>query len=92
MDRALGMILVGDRRAEQRHDPIAEELVHGAIVAVHLGQHQFKGAIHQAMDFFGVESFGERSEARDVHEEHRDLLALAFESTAGGEDFLGEVF
>ena len=30
-----GMILVGDRRAEQRHDPVAEELVDAALVGVH---------------------------------------------------------
>ena len=62
MDGALRVILVGDRGAEQRHDPVAEELVHGALVAVHLGQHQFEGTIHQPVHVFRVEPFGERGE------------------------------
>ena len=35
---AARVILVRQRRAEQRHEPVAEELVDGALVAVHLGQ------------------------------------------------------
>jgi hypothetical protein len=31
------MVFVGDGGAEQRHDAVAEELVHGALVTVHLG-------------------------------------------------------
>ena len=79
IDRALGMVLMGDRRSKQRHDAITPELVHGALVAVHLGQHQLEGAIHQAMDFFlGLKPFGERGKARNIHEEDRHLLALPF--------------
>jgi hypothetical protein len=78
MDCALRVVLVGNRRPEEGHDPIAEELVHRALVAVNFGQHHLKGAIHQAMDFFRVEPFRERGEARDIHEENRHLLALPF--------------
>jgi hypothetical protein len=32
------VILARDRRPEQRHEPVAEELVDRALIAVHLGQ------------------------------------------------------
>jgi hypothetical protein len=92
MDGALRVILVGDRGAEESHDAVPEELVHGALVAVHLGQHQFEGAIHQPVNVFRVEPLGERGEPRDIHVEDRHLLALRFEGAPGGQDLLGEVF
>jgi hypothetical protein len=92
MDRALGMVLVGDRRAEQGHDTVAEELVHGAFIAVHLGQHQLESPGHEAMNFFRVKPFGERGKARDIHEEDRHLLTFPFQGTTRGENFVGEVF
>ena len=76
------MVLVGDGRAEQRHDVVTQELVHGALVAVHLGQHQLEGSAHEAVDFLGVEALRQRREARDVHEENRDLLPFALERAA----------
>jgi len=36
------VILVGDRRPEQRHDPVAHHLVHCAFVAVDRFHHVFK--------------------------------------------------
>jgi hypothetical protein len=89
--RPLRVILVSDGRAEQCHDPVAEELVHGALVPVHLGQHQLEGAGHEGVDLLGIEARGDRGEAGDVHEEHRDLLALALDRALGREDPLGEV-
>src|SRR5262249_59089040 len=32
---AYRVVLVGHRRAEERHDPVAHHLVHGALVVVH---------------------------------------------------------
>ena len=79
MNGAARVVLVRDGRAEQRHDAVAEELVDGALVAVDLGQHQLESAAHERMHFLRVEPLGQRGEARHVHEQHRDLLALAFE-------------
>src|SRR5262249_42160510 len=42
--RALCMIFVSNRRPEERHNAVAEELVHRALVTMDLGQHQLKGA------------------------------------------------
>jgi hypothetical protein len=50
------VVLVGDGRAEQRHDPVAQELVHRALVAVHLGQHELEGPAHELVHLLGVEA------------------------------------
>ena len=38
-DGALGIVLVCDRRAEHRHDRVADELLDGAAEALELGAH-----------------------------------------------------
>ena len=55
-ERAMGMVFVRDRRAEQRHHAVAEELVDRAFVAVHLTEDDLEGAIHDGVDFLGVEA------------------------------------
>jgi hypothetical protein len=62
MDGALGVILVRNRRPKERHDAVAEELVHRPLVAMHLRQHQLKGPIHQAVNLFRIEPLRERGE------------------------------
>jgi hypothetical protein len=91
MHRSLSMILVGDRSPEEGHDAIAEELVDGAFVPVDLGQDQVEGPGHQPMHLLGIEPLRERREARDVGEEHGDLLALSFQRASGGQDLVREV-
>jgi len=85
------MILVGDWSPEEGHDAIAEELVDRAFVTVDFGQDQVEGPGHQPMHFLGIEPLRERREARDVGEEHRDLLALSFQGAPGGQDLVREV-
>ena len=43
-DRAARVILVGERRAEERHEAVAEELVDRALVAMHLGERDLEEA------------------------------------------------
>ncbi len=85
------VILVGHRRAEDGHDPVAEHLVHGALVAVdglhHHGQHR----IEHAPRVLGIAIGQELERALHVGEEHRHLLALALERAARGADLLGQV-
>jgi hypothetical protein len=85
------MVLMGDGGPEERHDAVTEKLVDRALVAVHLGQHEVEGSAHQAVDFLRVDPLGQRSEPRDIYEEDRDLLALAFERGLRREDAFGEV-
>ena len=54
------MVLVGDGRAEQRHDAVAQELVDRPLVAVHLGEHQLERAPHDAVNVLGIQPLAER--------------------------------
>ena len=90
-ERPLGVTLVRDRRPEQRHHPVAEELVDRPFVVVHLVQDHLEGAVHDGVDVFGVELFRHRREARHVREQDRHLLALAFEGGLRVQNSVGEV-
>jgi hypothetical protein len=48
------MILVGDRRAEKRHNPVAHYPVHGALVAVHRFDHALEHRIEQLLRVLGI--------------------------------------
>ncbi len=52
------MILVGNGRAEQRHDTIAGVLVHRALETMHAVGEDGKEAIEDLMPFFRVELLG----------------------------------
>ena len=85
------MVLVGDRRAEQRHDPVAHHLVDGALVAVDGLHHPLEDRVEELPRLLGVAVGEQLHRALEVGEEHRDLLALALEGGLRGEDLLGEV-
>ena len=89
--RALRVVLVRDRRAEQRHDPVAGVLIHRALVAVYALGEDLEEAIEQTVPVLGVELRREIGRALHVGEQHRHLLALAFERRARGQDLVGEV-
>ena len=77
---ALGVVLVGDRRAEQRHDAVAGVLVDGALEAMHaLREDAEEPRRRMVCHCSGSTLLGECHRALHVGEEHRDLLALAFE-------------
>jgi hypothetical protein len=71
------VILVGDRRPEQRHDPIAHHLVNGALVAVDSLHHQLENRIEDLTRFLGITIGKQLHRALEIREEHRDLLALS---------------
>ena len=85
------VVLVGERRAEEGHDPVAHDLVHGPLVAVNGLHHPLEDRIQQLPGLLGVPVGEELHRALHVREEHRDLLALAFERGLRGEDLLGQV-
>ena len=85
------MILVGERRAEQRHDPVAHHLVDRALVVMHRLHHAFEHGIEDLARLLGIAVGEQFHRALQVGEQHRDLLALAFERGLRGEDLLGEV-
>ena len=73
------MVLVGEGRAEERHDPVAHDLVDRALVAVDGLHHPFQDGIEELPRLLGVPVGEELHRALEVGEEHRHLLALALE-------------
>ena len=85
------MVLVGHRRAEERHDPVAHHLIHRALVVMDGLHHPLQDRIEESPRLLGVPVGEELHRALEVGEQHGHVLAFAFESTLGGQDLLGEV-
>ena len=75
-DRALGVVLVGHRRAEERHHVVADVLVDRAAEALHLLAQPPQRAVHQRLDRLGVHALGHGGVAGQVGEQHGHLAAL----------------
>ena len=88
---AHGMVLVRDRRAEQRHDAVAQDPVDRAFVAMHGVHHDAERRIQDAPRVLRIDVLDQRERAFDVGEQHRDLLALAFQGRARAQDALGQM-
>ena len=89
--RPARVVLVRDRRAEQRHETVAQELIDGALVAMDLSQRAVEEAAQQRVHFVGAELLGERRRTDDVAEQHGHRLALALQGAARREDLFGEM-
>jgi hypothetical protein len=85
------VVLESQRRPEQRHEPVAKELIDRAFVAVDLGQRHLEEAIDEGVHRVRAKPIGQRRGVGHVTEQHRDDLALALDGVPGGEDLLGEV-
>ena len=90
-DGTAGSVLDRERRPEERHDAVAEELVHRSLVPVHLLEDELERTVHEGMHLLGVEALGERRRICEVAEEDRDVLAFAFERASRLEDPLRQV-
>jgi hypothetical protein len=88
---AHGVVLVGELGSEQRHDAVAHDLVHRALVAVDGVHHELEHGIEDLSRGLGVAIGDELHRTLHVCEEHRDLLALAFQCGLRRQDPLGEV-
>ena len=86
------MVFVRDRRTEQRHDAVAGELVDEALEALDTVREDLKKAVHDPRPLFRVHLFRHLHRALDVGEQHRHLLAFAFEGGTRGQDLVGQVF
>jgi hypothetical protein len=86
------MILVGERRAEERHDPVAHDLIHRTLVAMDSLHHVLEYGIEDLPGLLGVAVGQQFHRAFQVSEEHGDLLALAFQGRLGRQDLLGQMF
>ena len=89
--RADGVVFVGDRRAEQRHDPVAHHLVHRAFKAVHGVHHVREDRIEDVARVLGIAVGEELHRALEIGEQDGHVLPLALERRLRGENSLGEM-
>ncbi len=81
---ALRMVLMGDGRAEDRHDPVAGELVDRALELVDAVAEDREEAVHDVRRHSsGSTLLGEVHRAHHVGEQHGHLLAFPFETGRG---------
>ena len=71
------VVSVGHRRAEQRHDRIADVLVHPAAESFDHLIHGVEEAAHQAVQLLCVDLAAERGEAHQIGEKDRHLAPFA---------------
>ncbi len=88
----LGMIFMGDRRAEKGHHPISGELVDRPFVAVDLIHENLETPVHDCVNVFRIEFLGQGAKPGHIGEHHGDDLALPLDGASGGEDLIGQVF
>ena len=88
---ALGVVLVRDRCAEERHDAVARVLVDRSLEAVHVVREDLEEAVEDAVPRLRVELLGELHRTLHIREEHGHLLTFALECAAAGQDPLRQV-
>jgi hypothetical protein len=85
------VVLVGDRRAEERHDPIAHYLVDGAFVPVDGLHHALEHRVEELARLLGIAVGEQFHRALEVGEEDRDLFALTLQRGLRVDDPFGKV-
>ena len=85
------VVLVGERRAKQRHDPVSHGLVDGALEMVDGFHHTLEDLVQEHGGVLGVAPCKERHGGEDVGEEHRHLLPLSRKRLASNPDPLGQM-
>src|SRR5258705_643219 len=89
--RADRVVLQRQLRYEERHDAVAHDLVHGAVVSVDRLHHPFEHRIEDPPRVFRVAVREKFHRALQVGEENSDLLTFAFECALRSEDPVGEM-
>ena len=74
--RALGVVLVRDRRAEQREHAVAREVLDGAAERFDRPDHARHGVADDELQLLGIQAFAERGRADQVGEERGDHAPL----------------
>ena len=88
---AHGVVLAGQRRAEQRHDAVSHHLVDGAIVTVHCLHHALEHRIQQFPRLFRVAVREQFHGPFHVGKQDGYLLALPLDAALGGQNPFGQV-
>ena len=76
---AHGVILMGQRRPEERHDAVAHHLVDRALVPMDRLNHSLENGIENLARFLGVTVGEQLHGAFEIGKEHGDLFTLALE-------------
>jgi hypothetical protein len=79
---------MGNGGTKQGHNAIAEDLVDGALEAVHGVHHMVDGRIEELLGRFRVEPPDEFRWVFEVGKQHRDVLALTFQDGTHGTNFV----
>ena len=77
--RVPGVLRVGRRRPEERHDGVADVLVQGPPAQEDLLGHGLEGAVEDGGQLQGLHALGHAGEAGEVGEQHRDLAAAGLQ-------------
>lgn len=85
------MILPRDRGSEQRHNPVAEGLVHEAIVMMDCIHQTFEDRTKNLEHFLRIELIDQGCRIADIRKNDRDVFALAEHCAAGTQNALGKV-
>ncbi len=75
-DGTVGIVLVGDRRAEQGQDAVAHHLVDSAAERRDVGDQPLEARVDQALHPLGIEMLGQRCVADEIGEDHGDHSTL----------------
>jgi hypothetical protein len=67
---------MGDRRAEDRHDAVADELVDDSLVTVYHHAQVLKAIVHQKGQLLGIEELRHRGESGDIGKGDGDVAAF----------------
>jgi hypothetical protein len=86
-----GMVLMGQRCSEQRHDTVTHHLIYRPFVAVNGLHHVFKDRIEELPRLLGVPVGQQFHRSLEVSEQYSNLLALAFQGTLGSQYLLREM-
>jgi hypothetical protein len=79
---ATRMILTRDRSAEDRHDPVARELVDGALEFMDAISEDLEEAVHDRAPVLGIDPLRELHRIGQISEQDRDLLSLPLQAGA----------
>jgi hypothetical protein len=88
---AFGIVFVSQRRPENRHDPVADELVNRPLVSQNDGDQSGKTFVEDGRQIFGIHFFGEGGETRDIGKQDGDEAAFALDLLPGGKNALCKI-
>jgi hypothetical protein len=87
------VVRAADRRSEYRHDPVADELVEGALLGEDLLDHRPEVVVEELDDLLRLQALADGGEVADVGKEDRHRLSGAAQphSPLLLEDLLGDL-